>query len=181
MFSSLHFKNFVELSQLYYVFDFICWWWILTRKTVLGSDSMTSNLFVIMVFSEWGAFIKRLITRHSPPVTPLWSPAIIGQWVVRPSGSSLCLPDIINPINPDNAHNKTLGIHIGTELSELREDHYIAPCSLLISSLPPDCLGAGAGNCKISPESRGPRSVPRLAYYFLWPDRPGRQLSQGNN
>ena len=46
----------------------------------------------------------------SPPVTPVWSPAIIGQW--WGPGSRLSLPDIINPINLDNAHNKTLGIHI---------------------------------------------------------------------
>ena len=58
--------------------------------------------------------------------------------------------DNINPINLDNAHNKSLL----TELSELREDHYSVTMSLLISS---ECLTsssrARAGNCKISPDS----------------------------
>ena len=80
------------------------------------------------------------------PHPHLWSPGSghIGSPSLNPS------PWHYYPINLDNAHNKSLG----TELSELREDHYNVTMSLLISSESlTSSSRAGAGNCKISPDS----------------------------
>ena len=126
------------------------------------------DYFVIMVFSEWGVFIKRLITSQSPGL--VWSPATGGQRLVM---AWVCVsPTLLIQLIQTMRTIKHSALPSDLSyVSYVREDCYMGLQQCSSESLYHFLLSGAAGNCKISPESGLKTSS--QACILLPPGRPG--------